>query len=359
MRRSTGVAHGRIRRNERPSYAYVSGNFNVGARRGEHIPSTSFALSSRTGASTSTLPLENVMEHLPPLPTQGVPTIGASRVPVRREFAMDEVTVDNVPYASTLTLLRLRARDVRAKYLTMWRCYANSRVEPFLYESQEGSGAVVDRVKNLQLTIDEHVRLTQSLRVKVDNCADSKRRWKRANRSGGTLARVTAAKHDAVLMELIRREELDILDDNRAVPAAVVCAIAQAEVVESHRGSARAPLGVAEQSGVTNNTAHRESTLEGPRFPVQYVVDNERIERDLDMESSGIAKPSRGDRLITARTLAYERNDIEGARQVQASIDQRQATRRFARRRARTRKAEIRAERKLRDRTSDPHSYDE
>ena len=144
------------------------------------------------------------MDYLPPLPVHGVPTIGATRVPVRREFAVDEATVDNIAYASTLTLLRLRARDVRAKYVRMWRCYDNNVVESFLYESQEGSGAVADRVKRLQATIDEHVRVTESLRIRFDKCSESKRRWKRANRSGGHLSRFTSARHEAVLMELMR-----------------------------------------------------------------------------------------------------------------------------------------------------------
>ena len=72
-----------------------------------------------------------------------------------------------------------------------------------------------------------------------------------------------------------------------------------------------------------------------------------------------IKKPSRGDKLITAWTLAYQRGDMDGVRPNDASILQRQATRRYARRRSAPRRVAIRRKRGLRDRPSDPPSGDE
>ena len=89
-------------------------------------------------------------------------------------------------------------------------------------------------------------------------------------------------------MELGRREVLNILNDNRAVPAAVLCASAQVEVFECQNENARAPLSVAEPSGVAANAAHHGGPVEGSSFPVQCAVDNERIEHDMEMEFSGI-----------------------------------------------------------------------
>lgn len=90
------------------------------------------------------------MDHFPPLPSHGFATIVASLEPVRREFAVDQATVDNVPFPSTVTLLRLRASDFRAEYVHLFCSYANNVAKPFLCESQEGNGAVFDRVKWLQ-----------------------------------------------------------------------------------------------------------------------------------------------------------------------------------------------------------------
>ena len=79
----------------------------------------------------------------------------------------------------------------------------------------------------------------------------------------------------------------------------------------------------------------------------------------MDMHEAGISKPSRGDKLITARTLAYLRGDIDGVQSNEASIAQRRATRRHARRRSAPRRAAIRRERAFRDRPADPPSGDE
>ena len=91
-------------------------------------------------------------------------------------------------------------------------------------------------------------------------------------------------------------------------------------------------------------------------FHIQYIYDNQRIDRDMDMEETGSTKPSRDDKLITARILAFALKDIEAARWAQASIDQRQVTRRFVRQRASARRAGIRAEGCHHDRTPDSAS---
>ena len=92
---------------------------------------------------------------------------------------------------------------------------------------------------------------------------------------------------------------------------------------------------------------------------VQRMCSNLLYHRMMDLHEAGIKKPSRGDKLITARTLAYQCGDIDGVRSNEATILQRQATRSYARRHPVPRRAAIRRERALFDRPSDPPSGDE
>ena len=41
----------------------------------------------------------------------------------RRDIPKDSMTLANIREASTLSLLRVRARNVRGTYERMWRCY--------------------------------------------------------------------------------------------------------------------------------------------------------------------------------------------------------------------------------------------
>ncbi len=79
-------------------------------------------------------------------------------------------------------------------------------------------------------------------------------------------------------------------------------------------------------SGQTNNQpvsnralAHQDYSAQA-RYTVSYVPENQKIERDMQIDDADIAKPARGDKLITARTLAYERNDVNAARSANARL---------------------------------------
>ena len=79
----------------------------------------------------------------------------------------------------------------------------------------------------------------------------------------------------------------------------------------------------------------------------------------MEMHGAGITKPSRGDKLITARTLAYLRGDINGVQSNDTNIGQRRATRCHERCRLAPRRAAIRRERAFCDRPANPPSGDE
>lgn len=79
----------------------------------------------------------------------------------------DEVNVDNIGVATTITLLHIRARDLRAEYTRMWHCYTGVYVQPFIYDSPEGAGSDFSRTQNLRNYIDSHVRVLEDLRAKI------------------------------------------------------------------------------------------------------------------------------------------------------------------------------------------------
>ena len=56
-------------------------------------------------------------------PSVGEPIRTASAV--RIEMSKEEVTVANVRNASTLTLLRIRARNIHSGYERLWRCHVD------------------------------------------------------------------------------------------------------------------------------------------------------------------------------------------------------------------------------------------
>ena len=130
--------------------------------------------------------------------------------PCKQNMALREVTSQNVKHASTLTLLRIRARDVRAQYVCMWRCYASNHLQPFVYDSHEGYGDIDEKISNLHKYIIDHIKVIDNLCILVDRCETLRNRLKRANRSSGYLARLFRERNGAVVDELMARYEMTV-----------------------------------------------------------------------------------------------------------------------------------------------------
>ncbi len=58
----------------------------------------------------------------------------------RMRMEREQFTPETVHKADTVLLLRERARTLRAKYESMWRCASNGRKIPFDFKSPEGDG---------------------------------------------------------------------------------------------------------------------------------------------------------------------------------------------------------------------------
>lgn len=244
---------------------------------------------------------------------------------IRFEMMKEELKAENVHRASTLTLLRARARNIRATYERLWRCWSGNPIKPFVFDSLEGDGDEASRISKLREYVDAHVRVVEDLRAKIERDEEANRRWKKANRGSGRLARMLRERDAAVIAELGRRQH---------EPDTTVSASANVTATTEPGPSARA------------------------LYPATFADDVARIQREMDAEEAGVKKPSRGDRIAASRTCAYEKGDMDTVKRMDQLVEKRQATRRAARRRAKARKAELRnyIQGLERTRASDPPS---
>ena len=68
--------------------------------------------------------------------------------PSRTDVTYDELPVDNIPNATTISLLRERERDLYAQCMRMFRCLNPGVAHQFVFHSKEGTGDSSVRVRN-------------------------------------------------------------------------------------------------------------------------------------------------------------------------------------------------------------------
>ena len=129
------------------------------------------------------------------------PGIGSSvrtaRV-VRTEMSKEEVTAANVSDAYTLTLLRIRARNIRSVDERSWRSYVGGAKVSFLYDLKEGDGDDNARINELRGYTVQHVRVVEDFRAKFERSPRSKSAWKKCNKGGGSRRRMFLEREAAV-----------------------------------------------------------------------------------------------------------------------------------------------------------------
>ena len=143
-------------------------------------------------------------------------------------------------------------------------------------------------------------------------------RWASTNRSGWSRHQAWKALNAAIEAELLHRER-------------------QVEPVE--QGSAQ---------------AHAEV-----RYPLQYAVENQQIEREMLADGLDIKKTTLKDNFKAAITSAYISNDLDAAKQAQDRLEEKLALGHIKRRAKKSRKHMIKQLRQQMDknsRPSDPNS---
>ena len=68
----------------------------------------------------------------------------------RMRMEREQMNAESVHKADTVSLLRARARTLRAKYQRMWRSASNVPVQDFKFTSPEGDGADAKRIEILR-----------------------------------------------------------------------------------------------------------------------------------------------------------------------------------------------------------------
>ena len=215
---------------------------------------------------------------------------------VRIGMSKEEFTAANVRNASTLTRLRIRARNIRSAYERLWRCHVDCNRVLFLYDSKEGDCDENARIQELRDYIAQHLCVVEDIRAKVERSTRSKAAWKKCNKGGGSRRRVCLELDAAVVQELSRREEEET--ESACEPTAPI------------RSERSTPVVL---------------------YPKRYAADIARIQKELDAEDYGIKKPSRGEKLAAAGANAFERGDLTAVASVDVTIAQQQATFRAAR----------------------------
>ena len=176
---------------------------------------------------------------------------------VRTEMSKEEFAVANVRDASTLTLLRIRVRNIRSVYECLWRCYVDGVKVPFLYDSKERDGDDTARINELRDYIVQDVRVFEDLRAKFERSTRSKSSWKKYNKGDVSRRKMFLEREAAIAQELTRREQ-------------------------EEADGARAP---------TASTGSELSTSV-VLYPKQYAVEVTRIQKELDAEDHSLTETS-------------------------------------------------------------------
>ena len=288
----------------------------------------------------------------------------------RTELPEDQVTVGNVRTASTVSLLRVRARYARAKYVRLWRCYANNKVEPFKIDMAtiEGEDGEEERIANLLDYIGAHAQESDYLERRIRVNEDASKRLRKANRGGGSLLRMMKERDEAVI------DELDLRKANGELSPAIAHYVEAPEDAEADKERSNAIDGTlgAGPSGQELSSTHTltesatanvdNSTAaagECELYSASYADDVRRINRQLDAEEAGVKKPNRNDRLVAVRVSAYQRGDMAIVQSLDAQAQRRRDAKKRARARKKVRKAAVNANIKENFGPRDPNSDNE
>ena len=245
-------------------------------------------------------------------------------IAARTDMARDNITPENVASVTTISLLRLRVWIMQGESQKLWRAYTGMPFTWFRCDvaALEGEGTAQVREGRLRAAIagiraqfDSNMR-----KVVVDQAA--LKRWRRANRGAGRVARMIKAHALAVEAELERREGEDAGCEQGAI----------AHTVEAEVGA----------SDVGPSSAVGQTSAAVDIMPASYAEDIRRIHRNLDAEEAGVRKPSSNERAIAARSAAFDRGDMDMVRAYDAQIERRQCARRRARQRKKARRDAMR-----------------
>ena len=324
----------RIQRKARPTDAYNDGSAVIptGPERSRSIHTASNEHSvPQTGAAHERMRM--VADNDRTVERCGSRTDATHRL-MRME--REQLSPETVGRAGTVSLLRVRARSLPAKFESMWRCASNGRKISFDFKSPEGDGTDAEKIKVLRRNNRQHELRLDSLYASMDPPALT--RWNKTNKRAGEKVSMREARDEAVWQELERLKNEVRYD---------VSAMNTQTNLDRAGGSTAG-------SNAKGNTARAV-------YSAKFYHDVARIQREMDKEDAGVVKPSHGDLLVASRPRADDRDDLDAFQSAEKLIEKRETKRRAARARKKQRKAELREHvvRIEHDRIVDPPSDNE
>lgn len=157
--------------------------------------------------------------------------VAANASAMRTEIPYDDLSVSNVAFATTLSLLRERERYLSAIYQRMARCLDDGKVLEFSQQSKEGPYDDTTRKRNLKDVVCYLTRRIEELRGEINGKPDAKRALKKASSSGGILVKKMRERSKAIATELAKREFEEVVND-------VLAEANNMEVAEANSNSA-------------------------------------------------------------------------------------------------------------------------
>ena len=133
-------------------------------------------------------------------------TLRTTVAPVRMDLDINELTIETIPTSSTLSPLRLRTRELRARRVRLLRCLNGTEAQPFRWTSPEGNGDTQHRTDILNRCITFDVHWNRVTFGEVKDSARARERLFRADRSRGNYADLLRSRSHAVNAELSRRQ---------------------------------------------------------------------------------------------------------------------------------------------------------
>ena len=268
--------------------------------------------------------------------------------PRRYDMLVDEMNLENVRNASTISLLRARARDLYAHFGR----YAIARYpedkNDFDWSTPEGHGTVHEREQALWKYINGKLVQIRNIRREGMSAKEWRESYKRLNREGGELIKRQRLLHQAIVTELLKRPHVDDIPKG-ASPSSVN---------QSNPSSIRA-----HDNGIAQATRHAGGSFISGRnfYPDQYDEQLRRIELRQQAEDMGIRSPTPHEKRIATRNRAYQSGDFDTVVDHDKDIEWHRAVDRAARLRHKKRKRNLRQYIRCRgyNAVPDPRSDDE
>ena len=230
-------------------------------------------------------------DHATLLPLGARACVAKSAQALRISKPKGQLNPSNVHTNTTLVLLLLQAKTVRATYKRYWESKENIKPQKFEWKSLEGDGDACERQENLLRYIEQHLSLIRFYENQIRLSESASKGLAQASRSGGPRHRSWMALNKAIAAELLRRED---------------------EAVHSAQADNRP-------------SAQAQSNPNALKYPAQFALGIIRINKECLAEDLDVRKLTVKNKLKAAVINTYQSNNLVQAKRAQDQLDRKLA----------------------------------